>query len=112
MTAPRALRLPPVSEALFTQQVLQLASALNWRSAHFRPAMTSQGWRTPVQGDGKGFFDLVLIRTPRVIFAELKSERGKLSPEQVEWMESVAGCPTENYTWKPNQLDDVARILK
>jgi hypothetical protein len=52
-------RVPPITEAAFLRQVLDLAKLRGWRTAHFRPAQTSRGWRTAVQGDGAGFPDLV-----------------------------------------------------
>ena len=35
---------------------------------------------------------LVLVRPPRVILAELKSETGKLTPEQRVWIVTLAAC--------------------
>jgi hypothetical protein len=46
-----------LSEAAFTDAVIELARLGGWRVAHFRPARTASGWRTPVQGDGAGFPD-------------------------------------------------------
>src|SRR5437763_860370 len=68
----------PVTEAAFTRQVIALARLRGWRAAHFRPGRTARGWRTPVQGEGVGFLDLVLVRG-RVVWAELKSARGRLT---------------------------------
>ena len=82
-------------------------------TAHFRPAMSKRGrWITAVQGDGAGFPDLVLVRAPRVIFAELKSAKGKLSGDQEAWLLALAGTPIESYVWRPAQIDEVERILK
>src|SRR4051794_27414866 len=58
-------------EAVFQDQVIEIAHIYRWRVAHFRPAQTSRGWRTPVAADGMGFPDLVLIRQPEMIIAEL-----------------------------------------
>jgi hypothetical protein len=77
------LRLPGITESEFLDQVLQYAKLRGWRSAHFRPAKTIDGWRTPVSGDGKGFPDLLLVRGDRVIVAELKVGKNKLTLEQI-----------------------------
>lgn len=66
----------------------------------------------------KGFPDLVLLRGTRLIFAELKSEKGKLTPEQTEWMDALklfsegpsGGCGV--YLWRPSDIESVVKILK
>jgi hypothetical protein len=101
-----------ITEAQFSEQGLQLASIFRWRTAHFRPALTKKGWRTPVAGDGKGFLDLLMIKPPRIVVAELKSARGKLTPEQEEWLADWRACPgAEAFVWKPDQLDEVTGVL-
>lgn len=44
-----------MTEAQFTDAVLEYAKVCGWRSIHLRPAKTEKGYRTAVQGDGKGF---------------------------------------------------------
>lgn len=111
MTAPRVLPLPEITEVAFTDQVLELARIFGWRTAHFRAAMTKRGWRTPVQGDGKGFPDLLLIRD-RVIVAELKVGRNKPTAEQVAWLDGFRKAGAEAYLWTPTDWDDITRILR
>lgn len=103
---------PTITEAAFQAQVIELAHLLGWRVAHFRPAQTKHGWRTPVAADGKGFPDLVLVRRKRLIFAELKSQRGRLSPEQREWWEALQPTGAEAYVWKPSDFDEIAAVLR
>ena len=83
-----------ISEKDFLEQVIDLAHVFGWKVAHFRPAKTEHGWRTAIQADGKGFPDLVMVHAEkkRLIFAELKSEIGKPSPEQGEWLEDLREC--------------------
>jgi hypothetical protein len=99
-----------MSEDDLLEDVIQLARALRWRVAHFRPARTEQGYRTAVQGDGKGFPDLVMTRTqpPRILVAELKSMTGRTSPEQLAWLASfVVTVGDENvFVWNPEQWVD------
>jgi hypothetical protein len=103
-----------VSEEDFTTTVIEYAQALKWRVAHFRPGLTQTGkWRTAVQGDGKGFPDLVLVRPHRVIFAELKSNKGKLSDEQEKWvMDLKRSEGVECYVWRPDFWSVIERILE
>ena len=70
-----------VTEREWQGQVTQAAEMLGWTWCHFRPAMTTKGWRTPVSGPmGAGFPDLILCRGDRLIMAELKSQDGRLTP--------------------------------
>ena len=82
------------TEREFTAQVLQLAHTYGWLTCHFRPLRRLDGtWRTPLQGDGAGFPDLVLVRgdisTGRCLFIELKTDHGRLSPLQRRWFDAL-----------------------
>ena len=100
------------TEQEFQDAVADLAQLLEWRRAHFRPAIAAKGYRTPVQYDAAGFPDLVLIRPPRVIFAEMKSEKGRVSEPQREWLRDLGACPgVESYTWRPSHWFDIELIL-
>lgn len=90
-----------LSEAQFQRQVLELARFTGWRSAHFRTSRGNRGnYLTAVAGDGAGFPDLVLIRD-RVIFRELKTDSGKLSPEQIAWGEALIAAGADFAVWRP-----------
>ena len=102
---------PEISETDFQAQILELAGLLGWHTAHFRPAMTKHGWRTPVSGEGKGFPDTVLVRD-RVIFCELKRQSGKLREEQEWWRDWLIAAGQEWYSWKPSDFDEAAQILQ
>lgn len=92
-----------MTESQLQDAVIELARLLGYRVAHFRPAKTEQGWRTPVQGDGKGFPDLVLARPGRLIFLELKSKVGRLTVEQRAWLELLGAAGAEAFTACPDQ---------
>lgn len=102
-----------VTEEAFLQAVMEMAQLFGWATAHFRPARTGRGWRTAVQGDGKGWPDLAAVRPPRFLFAELKSEKGKLSVAQAAWLERLRGCPgVETYQWGPRDMDAIEETLR
>ncbi len=103
--------LPTISEAAFQRQVLAYARLHRWLSAHFRPALTKSGkWITAVQGDGAGFPDLVLVKD-RVIFVELKAERGQLTDAQNLWFVWLKCAGAEVYLWRPSDWPEIERIL-
>ena len=76
--------------------IIQLAELLGWLVYHTHDSRRSQA----------GFPDLVLVRGNRIIFAELKSEKGRTRPEQVKWLTALAGATPEVYTWRPAQWHD------
>ncbi len=59
----------------------------------------------------KGFPDLCIARAPRLIFAELKTEDGKLTPEQAEWLRVLAGCGCECYCWRPGEWSEIESVI-
>lgn len=112
-TIPRGMKPPRLTESGFQRQVVELATILGWHTAHFRPAQTSKGWRTPVSGDlGKGWPDLILARGRRLIFAEIKADKGRLSEDQERVLNVLGATGTETHTWWPADFDRVAEILR
>ena len=94
--------------------IIEAAKLLGWRLCHFRPARTLNGWRTPIEGH-PGFPDLVLLRPPRLIFAELKSKRGRVDFEQATWLNGLEAVPgVEQYLWRPAdwELGTVEEVLR
>lgn len=111
-----------LSEAEFTTQVVELARLGGWLRYHTHRSKHSPG----------GFPDEVLVRGPRLIFAELKREdkSSKVSEKQQEWLDALgevsaavdvlrgfyAGVKTELpsvevYLWRPSDLEEIARVL-
>ena len=109
----------PLLEKDFLQQVIDLAHVYHYKVAHFRAARTAKGWRTPVQADGKGFPDLILVRISdgRMIIAELKREIARVRPEQQEWLDFFTEVENQNktievYVWHPSDFDEIVEALK
>ena len=106
-----------ITEKEFQATVVEYAQARGWKVAHFRPAMTSRldkkgkpVWVTPVQADGEGFVDLVLVRF-RIVYAEVKSETGKLSKQQEGWRDAIVEAGGEWYCWKPSDWPEIEDVL-
>lgn len=96
-------------EAAFQAQVEQLARYYGWRVFHAPdniPRRTASG-RIVKQDVEPGFPDLVLVRGPELIFAELKTEKGRVSPEQQEWIAALTVIGEEVYR-HTRHLDDSA----
>jgi hypothetical protein len=116
-------KLPPMSEAGLLALVLDIAAVHGWRSAHFRPARVMRrgqpGWATPVQGNGKGFVDVVLVRPARpasgvpgrVLWVELKRDGERLRPDQERWRDWLLAAGQEYFCWRPKDLDAIEREL-
>lgn len=98
-----------MTERELQDAVLELAALTGWMAHHDRPAQRADGsWTTAIQGD-VGFPDLVLLRAPRLIFAELKAERGSLTLGQTQWLgalELVRSPTTEVHVWRPIHWTD------
>lgn len=97
-----------MTEAEFQDRVIATARLYGWMVHHARPARMADGrWRTPVQGD-RGFPDLVLAHTRHGrVFAELKSDTGRLTPEQKAWLAVLGGV-----VWRPRDWPHVLDVLQ
>ena len=108
----RCLETEALTEKELTADVIAMARLFGWRIAHFRSVETKrQGWQTPVQGDGKGFPDLCLVRE-RVIFIELKVGKNKLAPEQETWRDWIIASGGEWHLitdkgWLDGQAEEI-----
>lgn len=98
-------------EALLQSKVIQLAKMNGFRVQHSRPVQQKDGrWLTAIAGD-PGFPDLVLASRDRgVLFIELKSDVGKLSPGQVMWQQALAPH-AEWWLVREADLDKLAKRL-
>jgi len=111
---PARVRTLKLTEAEFQRQVIELAKALGWKVAHFRPGMTRAGrWGTQVQADGAGWPDLFLCR-PRdgkILALELKVPPNKTTPAQREWIEALRRCGIEAAVVTPEEWQHIERML-
>ena len=100
-----------VSESDFQKIVINLAKMHGWLVHHPLPSMNRRGvWATHELGD-HGFPDLVLAHpSGRVIFAELKSDKGKISPLQSRWITTLQQGAVV-WVWRPADLDWIAKYL-
>jgi hypothetical protein len=102
-----------VTEDEWQQQLIELAHILGWKHMHVRRSI-GKGRKWVTATNVIGWPDLVMWseRQKRLIFAELKSESGKTSPEQDDVIASLRAAGQEVYVWRPSDLDEALRILK
>lgn len=93
-----------VTERQFQAQVRELAALLGWDAYCSWTSIHSPG----------GWPDLVLVHPGkgRVIFAELKSDKGRVSVRQQYCLDSLELCGQEIYVWRPGDLEEIARVLR
>lgn len=109
--------LPPgVTEDVFQERVIEYARFRSWRVAHFRTVRVQRKdgscyHATPVQADGEGFPDVVLVRD-RIIFAELKRDKGTVKPDQREWIACLKAAGAEVYLWRPRDWQEIEEKLR
>ena len=56
-----------------------------------------------------GFPDLVVVGPHGVLWRELKSSRGRLSPDQVRWLDRLSQAGADADVWRPDSWPD--RVL-
>ena len=103
-------RIPDASEAMFQKDVIRLASMYEWLVHHVRPGRYGEFYKN----DGlPGMPDLVLIslRNRGVIFAELKTARGRLNENQLIVGKALMQNGAEYYVWRPGDMQEIADRL-
>lgn len=61
-----------------------------------------------------GFPDLCLLRVPRLVVMELKSQKGRIDPRQQMWIDGLVSCGIEAGIYRPTQWFDgtIERLLE
>ncbi len=92
-----------MSERELDQAVRDLAKWLGVRCYSVRNS--SAGIAT-----SRGYPDLTLCGPRRIAFRELKTVKGKLTPEQTGWGEALTGAGQDWKVWRPGDL--IARVIE
>ena len=88
-------------EKEFQAAVRELAKACGWASY-----CTWDSRHSP-----PGWPDLVLLRGDRALFRELKTNQGKLTPEQTETLERLTAAGLDAGVWRPSDWPEIERAL-
>jgi hypothetical protein len=92
---------PALSEDAFQKRITDLCDWLGLTWHHETDSRRSRA----------GFPDLV-IAGKRVIFAELKTDRGRVRPEQQRWLDTLAAAGADAYVWRPADWPTIQATLK
>jgi hypothetical protein len=92
----------PLTERQWQQRIVDFARLSGWLVFHpFDSGRSTAGWP-----------DLAMVRAGRFVLAELKTDRGRVSVEQREWLAARSSVPgIEVHLWRPSNWDDVQRVL-
>lgn len=93
-----------MSERDFQRSVIELAHLMGWRVYSIPDSR-----RTTLSG----YPDLTLWnpKQQRVLFAELKTDKGRLRPEQVVVIDELRQCGQQVCVWRPKDWDEIVTTL-
>lgn len=103
-----------MTEAVFQRQVIELALLCGWRVNHHRPTPAGRGRdRYTTATTVPGFPDLELWAPGRgVLYRELKTDTGRLSPEQHDVLTSLRAAGADVAVWRPSDWDEIRTTLR
>lgn len=92
-----------VKEKDFQAQILEIAHLYGWLAYH-----TYDSKRC-----APGYPDLALCHPQGdYLLIELKSERGRIRPEQQQWIDALQASGVEVHVYRPHQIDEVIARLQ
>jgi hypothetical protein len=97
-----------LTEEQWQQRVTTFATLNGWRSYHTYDSRRSD----------PGFPNLVMIRDGVLIVAELKTDKGKVTKAQMEWLALFASVGLRTnaevgaYIWRPRDWTTIQNVLK
>ncbi len=91
-----------LSEAEFQQMITDRAEALGWLVYHTYDSRRSRA----------GFPDLFLCRGERAVAIEVKSQRGRVSAAQQDWLAALGKTRIETYLIRPSDWALIEEVLR
>ena len=102
-----------IAERELQATIIEACETLGLRVFHVHDARREvqgrSGRRLVGDAQAAGYPDLTIAGNGRTVWAELKSGRGKLEPEQAEWLDMLPAH--QSYVWQPRDLDLALRIV-
>jgi len=91
-----------ITEKELRQSLVRAARGFGWRVYFTWSSMHSPA----------GFPDLCMVKGKRLVFAELKTETGRVSEDQTAWAtDLVASGRCEYYLWRPADIEAAYLVL-
>lgn len=91
-----AMEAARMTEAVLQKRVRSLALTYGWKFQHpYDSRRSDPGWP-----------DCVIGRTGRLLVRELKKQKGRVSPDQREWLAILESCGIDAGIWRPVDLLD------
>ena len=91
------------SEADYQEQIIQLAEDTGWLVWH----------DTDSRRNSAGLPDLLMVRGPVLLFIEVKTEKGKVSPEQEAFINRLKQVKyVDADVVRPHQWEQIAQVLR
>ena len=101
-----------MSERVLKNTIVTYARGYGWLIHHDLPSQRANGsWATVTQGDS-GYPDLVLVHPgntarhlpAQIVYAELKTQRGKLTTGQQQWLNALQAANQTAVVWRPSDI--------
>jgi hypothetical protein len=90
-----------MTEKQFMAQIVSLAKLYGWKVYHTFDSRRSTA----------GYPDLTLVRGYRLIFAEVKTDTGKVTDEQWGWINALDLTGATAELWRPMNWEHIQEML-
>lgn len=92
---------PRTPEKDFQALVVDVARLFGWLIFHpYDSRRSTPGWP-----------DLSMAREGELVFAELKTQSGRVSPEQQVWLDLLASTGNRAFLWRPSDWPEIVDVL-
>ena len=105
-----------MTEADFQKRILTTAALFGWRWMHVaestKRVRRGGKYLTVPDPDCRGWPDLVLAHpgSGRILFREVKTDRGKLTEHQETWLRDLQACGMDVAVWRPKDWTIVQQL--
>ena len=93
-----------ITEKIFQSQIRELSKILHV-DKYYHPFLSK--WSE------KGYPDITIVKVPKLIFLELKTEKGKVTEAQQEWHDLLNQCTSiEAHIVRPADFNEIVEYLR